>query len=302
MIFAGAYSLLPIFVLLRLWKQDDPNAALHMRWACVWWRDEPSYLHVEQALEQLGGFDVSKELKTLQRVAMRNEELDKALAELSSPEWPLRWRARQICLRFGGMAAKQLSLAEHDPSPGAGAYTYAKTLIGDISTDTTDRLRHGRYICPACCCDVARQRARRKRFYGCRRCGRSHHVLHAAGRIVCILDRQSENKIDRVSDELHINWLLTRCLPDCERVRIGDVGDQDVEAFVVAIQNENDPKSRRRYAKMICTIDDSATLHENSLRMLRQTFRRVHMRPRPAQPAVAVVSAVPAEEGSNGRL
>ena len=46
-------------------------------------------------------------------------------------------------------------------------------------------------------------------------------------------------------------------------------------------------------------IDDTATLHENSLRMLRQTFRRVHMRPRPAQPAVAAVSA---EEGSNGRL
>ncbi len=157
--------------------------------------------------------------------------------------------------------------------------------LDNIGTETTARLgyRASQLICSACLtrCSthtVSVSSHHTVTYYGCRSCGQSQEFLEFSEvRIIAMLDNQMEQEQIRQNETLRVNWLDRRKLFDFDEVEIIEATDEDAERFAVQIGNDTDIVRKPHYKEMRCTVKSSSQLSENTLRILRKTFKCVEM-------------------------
>jgi hypothetical protein len=114
-------------------------------------------------------------------------------------------------------------------------------------------------------------------YYGCRLCSQNREFLEADRGIIAVLDRNMSQGQTHQDHRLRLNWLARRELFDFTEVEIGQVTDNDVERFVLQVNNDIDAWRRPRYKEMRCLVSSQCRLSENMLRMLGRTFGRVEI-------------------------
>ena len=155
-----------------------------------------------------------------------------------------------------------------------------KQLMMDIAADTTDRLRDQPWqsLCPHCllgCIEHTVSLSWRKSlsYYGCRNCHQSREFLQ--GQAVAVLDQNWSEGYTQKKGIIAINWLKYRRLFDFNEVYIGQATDEDVERLAVQVGNDTDEWRKPCYAQMRCLVSLEASLSENTMRILRRTFKNV---------------------------
>jgi RNase P subunit RPR2 len=181
-------------------------------------------------------------------------------------------------IAIGGEAIKPLRyvMVKHYGQVGQ----LAAAIIHAIGIDTTRRLAHkaDRLLCSDCLTRFENRRVKmigekNVTYYGCRTCGQSRRYF--AGRVVLVLDRAMQDEQTETERTLHLNWLQTKRLADVHLVNINQASDQDVERLVMQVHNDTTPGRRAKYAQLTCNVDPRCQLTENSLRLLRQTFKQI---------------------------
>jgi hypothetical protein len=113
--------------------------------------------------------------------------------------------------------------------------------------------------------------------YRCRVCDQGEEFMEWAGSVTAVLDRRSDEEITESHGALRVNWLAHRNLFDFDRVEIIQATDEEVERFAVQIGNDTDEWRRAEYKRILCTIQPSCELTENTLRILSHTFGLVEV-------------------------
>ena len=267
---AGALSVAPLVVVIGAavasCKGKGPSAGSIRRF-CFWWRPRPDYSRVEDALLILGNDQTKQLVARAQSAELDAKTLSKWVNRLQGASWENRFAARHICIRYGGLVVETLSTKKTD---------VAKSVLRCICADTAGRLRSGRFMCPDCLCRIMRHQLGAYRFWGCRRCRRSHDVLGPGRRIVAVLDAIASGlNVAISSGNVRVNWLAGGELFDFDCAEINSASDEQVELFAAEVRNETDPFRRALLAKSQCHVSAGHKLQENTIRILRQAFRRV---------------------------
>ncbi len=105
------------------------------------------------------------------------------------------------------------------------------------------------------------------------------HTFKIEGRPMAILDKLMTEEVWVRKNEFWVNWLIYRKPFDFHEVRIMQVSDRDVEEFVMQVGNDTDELRQSRYKEIPCIIISGCKLSENTLRILRYTFKSVKEMP-----------------------
>jgi len=111
------------------------------------------------------------------------------------------------------------------------------------------------------------------RYYGCRLCRQSRDLIE--GRSVAALDNLMTEEWSVQKNRISVNWLTIRKPFDFHEVRIKQASDREVEEFVMQAGNDMDEFRQPRYKEMPCIIASDCKLSENTLRILKHTFKSV---------------------------
>ncbi len=123
-------------------------------------------------------------------------------------------------------------------------------------------------------------------YYQCRGCGKvfggegfldHRHVLVAA------LDRRAAAAQQVVGRNIVVHVLQTEKLFDLDRVIVYDVAEEDLERYVIRLQNDGDEQRRGRYARATCVVNAARPLSGHAMSLLRGTFGEVQVREPPRQ-------------------
>lgn len=257
-----AYAILFVIVLTLYWTcMECPVGQYDVKTQCFWWKWPCRFRDVEQAIETLSDPEALILIRRLRSLEMTEDELAKAVADLTAEDWQERWLARQTCIRFGGLAIRQPKMK-------------SLAITKHISLDTRRRLSSPRYLCADCYAFVTKQSIYNLRYFACRNCGRSHDMIAVPNTVALTLDKANSEAITLANGDVQVNWIASGVLSDCNRVEIINANDQDVESFSVAIGNRAERTRFRRFSSMTCVVHDR-TIGANSLRILKTLFRRV---------------------------
>jgi len=116
-------------------------------------------------------------------------------------------------------------------------------------------------------------------WFACRICGKARRVLTGVVEAVAVLDKDWEEELAFQEGVVRVNWLKRSALFDFDRVEILRADDYQVERFAIAVGNDTDPQRSSRYHWMPCLVSRGCALSENTLRILRETFGEVSVRP-----------------------
>lgn len=72
---------------------------------------------------------------------------------------------------------------------------------------------------------------------------------------------------------IYVNWLKRSSLFDFDRIEIVKASDYEVEKFWINVGNDTDDFRKKRYKNMPCVIDSHCQLTQNTINMLRGTFK-----------------------------
>jgi hypothetical protein len=153
-------------------------------------------------------------------------------------------------------------------------------LLQDIAATTLHlRDRRSQLVCKHCIVhahahEVTIPGSKSVIYYGCRVCRQSHEFFQVK-QVVAVLDSRMGGEPVEERDILRVNWLSRRRLFDFDEVEIIQVGDEEVERFVIQVGNDLDEIRKPRYREMPCLISPGCVLAENTLRILYRTFRVV---------------------------
>ena len=239
---------------------------------CCSWRRRRAYVELEQAVMALSVDRENCVFSELSDITLEPDQLTEWIKGLSASEWNRRCVSRHVCLRYGGLAVQSLQQLQ---GRFRGEHVMLKSLLGTICEDTTRRLRSGRFYCPSCHAKVARHEAGIWRFWGCRSCRRSHELIAYTNCVVAVLDNRLQAEHSILDGNLRMHWLNLDETCDFDEVEIVRAGDEDVERFVMSIQNEGDCYRRRLARTSTCRVSDDCQLFENSRRLLGRTFARM---------------------------
>ncbi len=182
--------------------------------------------------------------------------------------------AYPVVLKIGAGAIDiLLKGSEHQP--------IIKQLVGDIATETIERISQNtdQFFCPKCLTYCSSHKARLPlkvdsfKYFGCRTCRQSRDLIR--GRAIAILDLKMTEKQSVHGRKILVNWLTLRKPFDFHEIRIARASDKDVEHFVIQIGNDTDKFRQPRYRDLPCTVSPDSKLSENTLRILKNTFRQV---------------------------
>lgn len=161
--------------------------------------------------------------------------------------------------------------------------TLAQHLVRSIAQDTM--VRFGRQLshllCKHCLTGYSMHTLRlhwadEVTYCGCRICGRSRdYVEWDSKRIVAVIDTNMMEKENWDAHGVRVNWLKRQQLFDFDGVEIIRATDEDVERFAVQVGNDVDDDRKLNYKRMVCLIDQSCKLSENTVRILESLFHRV---------------------------
>ena len=266
---AGGLSLSPLLLTsgagVGSFLGKGPRAASIRRF-CLWWRPRPDYRRLEDALLMAGDEQTKKLVARARSAELDADALPKWIGHLHGASWQDRFEARHICIRYGGLAVESLRAKRVD---------VATSVLRCISADTSGRLGFGRFLCPDCLCQVLPHDVGDWRFWGCRRCRRSHDLFGPGRRIVALLDSDLGANVAVSSGDIRVNRLACGELFDFDRAEIIRASDEQVESFATDVRNETDPFRLALLCKAHCRILPGHELQENTIRILRQAFRRV---------------------------
>ena len=163
------------------------------------------------------------------------------------------------------------------------AQAVAVQLIREIAPTTIylHKKDEALLVCPQCLVRCAEHSANVSWlvdavYFGCRQCHQSR-TFFEVDRIVAVLDNRSNSKPVQQELTLTVNWLNHRKPFDFDAIKIIRATDEDVERFAVQVGNDTDPVRQPRYKQMRCQISSGCKLSENTLRILRRTFRQVNI-------------------------
>ena len=239
------------------------------RLTLFWWKQRPRPAELTQALQQDGATH-SVTVHLLQRAQTATERPPtELLAKLKSKAWNDRFMARIGLVHYGGQVVPHLLKIE------AGS-TRTQRLLADIATETTHRLADNpaRWLCPTCLVSpgphpFTLSDSRAYTYYGCRVCGQSRTFEPKPAEMVLVVDAQV-GRIEAAGDRFH--WQPGQPLIDFDRVHIVEAGDELVERLAMQLGNDTDPVRQPRYRHMVCSLEPSCRLSENSRRILKRTF------------------------------
>jgi hypothetical protein len=190
-------------------------------------------------------------------------------------------RAAPGIIVLGGEAIPPLlAVIERKDHPLGPVATH---LLQTIGAETTQRLqaRSSQLLCPQCQVRCAphpiQVRSVRITYYGCRACGQSRDFLTVTEPITAVLDQMMSTATARHEGSWRVNWLNRRTLFDFDTVEIIQATDEEVEHFVVQVSNDTDPIREVRNRQIPCTISPTCRLSENTLRILRRTFKLIEL-------------------------
>ncbi len=92
---------------------------------------------------------------------------------------------------------------------------------------------------------------------------------------MAVLDNQMNEKLSIQENEISVNWLIYRKPFDFHEVRIIQASDREVEEFVMQTGNDMDKFRQPQYKEIPCIITSGCKLSENTLRILKYTFKTV---------------------------
>lgn len=238
---------------------------------CFWWWRRPDLHSLEEALRNRGDHRIRKALRAIETASLQPDELPDSIERLSSSSWRDRLVARQVCIRFGGLAIDALN------SRRDKLWEVAAGLKSRICRDTRRRLRRGKFLCPDCLTRAKKHRVGPWKFWGCRICRRGHGSLVSTGRVIAVLDRHQARRVRAEGEDVYINLFKAKKGCDFDEVRIAGATDEQVEAFATEAANEIDPQRRALIQKATCCVSAACGLRENTIRILRHTFGRVRV-------------------------
>ncbi len=112
------------------------------------------------------------------------------------------------------------------------------------------------------------------KYYGCRTCRQSRDFIEGNW-CAAVLDDQMTEKWSSGDDVISVNWLAFRKPFDFHEVRIIQASDREVEEFVMQVGNDMGEFRQSRYKEIPCIINSGCNLSENTLRILKHTFKTV---------------------------
>ncbi|MEM7028789.1 MAG: hypothetical protein AAF629_04290 [Chloroflexota bacterium] len=111
-------------------------------------------------------------------------------------------------------------------------------------------------------------------YYGCRQCHQSQDY-YTAPRVRVILGNTEKQDLIQDADTLNIHWQNQDKVFDFDEVALRSVTDEEIERFVVKINNDTDPLRQQRYNRLICTNQRASPLSPQSWRLLESVFGEV---------------------------
>jgi len=117
-------------------------------------------------------------------------------------------------------------------------------------------------------------------YYTCRGCGTvfddggfldRNHVL------VAVLDRRATVPQQVTDRHILVHVIQNHKLIDLDRVLVHDAGEEDVERYVMLLQNDSDEERRGRYARATCVVNAAHPLSGHAMSVLRSTFAGVQV-------------------------
>jgi hypothetical protein len=161
----------------------------------------------------------------------------------------------------------------------------ADQLVNDICKDTSKRLKRRihRLLCPDCLVRFSTHWIHgfwidALNYYGCRACHQSRRFIELDNHwIIAVLNSQLAEEQFQDEAIIRVNWSVRRRLFDFDEVKIVQATDEEVERFAVQVGNDTDPVRKPGYQQMRCTVSPDCQLSENTMRILRQVFKRVEI-------------------------
>lgn len=117
---------------------------------------------------------------------------------------------------------------------------------------------------------------RRIIFSACRNCG-SGQYFDDADEIIAYLDKKMMKKHWQNDGKLFVNWLKVKIPFDFDSVVIMDVGEYEVEEFIMKIRNDNDSERVSRLKEIKVMLSPGCPLPQLKLNLLEETFGEVEM-------------------------
>ncbi len=152
--------------------------------------------------------------------------------------------------------------------------------LSNIGAETTARFSSEvlHLLCPTCLTWCSSHTVKTSQHYfvtyfGCRSCHQSRDFLK--GHIIAVVDHQMRQEYVQHKDIVYVNWLAHQKIFDFSEVEFVRATDEDAERLAVQIGNDTDIIRHQHYHEMRCTIKSSSHLSENSLRILKRTFKYV---------------------------
>jgi hypothetical protein len=201
------------------------------------------------------------------------------IAELDNSEWVVRFLARHILLTLGGEAIiplKEIAANQLHPSQQTALW-----LLASIEQETLYRLSGhiASILCPTCWVrpgshSIKIATAIEFTYYGCRMCGQSRDFVKV-NRVMAVLHKDWSEIKQHKDEQMRINWFKHQKPFDFDDVEIIQATDHDVERFAIQVGNDLDPFRKSSYRKMICSIEPTCLLSENTIRILKHLFGQV---------------------------
>jgi hypothetical protein len=220
--------------------------------------------------------EVTSLLKELARRRREAHDISQLITSLSSSRWQDRFIALRLLVDIGGEAAYRIASGRRSGS--RLDLVYRDWLLRCVCADTQLQLKScfQQRICPVHLVQCQRHRvsvslAGRRSYIGCRHCGKSTDLLAAPRGVVAVIDRRMRLERDERDGYQRVNWLHRHGIFDFQHVEIVDAEDEDVERFVIQVENGMD-RFQRRHLPGASVIVGGKELSTNTHRLLRRLF------------------------------
>lgn len=264
-------------------NQVSFNAAYARRWWMFWWYKRPYVTEVAAALRHHAQGITWKQ--ALGRLHTELQELKSPLVlfnYLGSPDWMGRFVAAHVLVRLGSEPVE--ALLELANKPNHRLTKTALWILESISHDTTTRLgdQADRLLCVDCLtyCGTYTEYVGKKSltYHGCRTCGQSwEFILCQSRQVIAILDESWTEPYEEDHGIVRVNYLARKQLFDFNSVIISKASDEEIERFAVQVGNDTDSLRQPDYTHVSCYISSQCNLSENTLKILKRTFKEVEV-------------------------
>ncbi|MEM7030494.1 MAG: hypothetical protein AAF629_13070 [Chloroflexota bacterium] len=247
----------------------------------------PSLTTVEVALQQrCETNDVAQDtwqplLDSIAAKKSQGENPENLIADLNHDQWKKRFVARHTLLHLGGEAIPGLLQLVHSKEIIQLRQT-AVWVLRNIGLETSHRIANQakNLICLRCITHCKRHKVSLSRwetvsYYGCRSCHNSREIIERPAKIIALLDSSLTNAPQATATIFRINWFQQKMILDFDAVEIQQASDQDIETFLLEIQNRQVSSGRSDFKKMACYVSSECHLADNTINLLHHTFGQV---------------------------